>query len=100
MHLNDENKAYNGDFFIVCGIYAYFCPEQAISLKENERVVRFFLSMINKLPIIENILTILDTNSLTLFCLLNLTRVTIKKNKKRNSDYNGFRNKCNKNARN
>jgi NAD-dependent dihydropyrimidine dehydrogenase PreA subunit len=41
MQLNDEDVADVGDKCIGCGVCAYFCPEQAISLKENERIVRF-----------------------------------------------------------
>jgi NAD-dependent dihydropyrimidine dehydrogenase PreA subunit/predicted transcriptional regulator len=41
MYLNDDNIAYIGDLCIGCGVCAHFCPEQAISLKENERIVRF-----------------------------------------------------------
>jgi Pyruvate/2-oxoacid:ferredoxin oxidoreductase delta subunit len=41
MQLNDDNIATVGNKCIGCGVCAYECPEQAISLKENERVVRF-----------------------------------------------------------
>jgi len=41
MQLNDDNIADVGDSCIGCGVCAYFCPEQAILLKENERIVRF-----------------------------------------------------------
>ena len=41
MQLNDDNIADVGDICIGCGVWAYYCPEQAISLKENERIVRF-----------------------------------------------------------
>ena len=41
MQLNDDNIADVGDKCIGCGVCAYFCPEQAISLRENERIVRF-----------------------------------------------------------
>ncbi|MHA1190676.1 MAG: ATP-binding protein [Promethearchaeota archaeon] len=41
MQLNDDNIADVGDTCIGCGVCAYYCPEQAISLKENERIVRF-----------------------------------------------------------
>ncbi len=41
IQLNDDNIADVGDSCIGCGVCAYFCPEQAISLKENERIVRF-----------------------------------------------------------
>jgi NAD-dependent dihydropyrimidine dehydrogenase PreA subunit len=41
MQLNDDNIADVGDSCIGCGVCAYYCPEQAISLKENKRIVRF-----------------------------------------------------------
>ncbi len=41
MQLDDDNIADVGDKCIGCGVCAYFCPEQAISLRENERIVRF-----------------------------------------------------------
>ena len=41
MQLNDDNIADVGDTCIGCGVCAYYCTEQAISLKENERIVRF-----------------------------------------------------------
>ncbi|MHA1390972.1 MAG: 4Fe-4S binding protein [Promethearchaeota archaeon] len=41
MYLNDDNIADIGDRCIGCGVCAHFCPEQAIYLKENERIVRF-----------------------------------------------------------
>jgi ferredoxin len=41
MQLNDDNIANVGNLCIGCGVCAYFCPEQAISLKENDRIVRF-----------------------------------------------------------
>ncbi len=41
MHLNDDNIADIGDLCIGCGVCAHFCPEQAILLKESDRIVRF-----------------------------------------------------------
>jgi len=41
MQLNDDNIADVGDTCIGCGVCAHFCPEQAISLKESDRIVRF-----------------------------------------------------------
>ncbi|MHA1106960.1 MAG: 4Fe-4S binding protein [Promethearchaeota archaeon] len=41
MQLNDNNIAEVGDSCIGCGVCASLCPEQAISLLENERIVRF-----------------------------------------------------------
>lgn len=41
MQLNDDNNAEVGDKCIGCGVCAHFCPEQAITLMEIERIVRF-----------------------------------------------------------
>jgi Pyruvate/2-oxoacid:ferredoxin oxidoreductase delta subunit len=41
MLMNEDGKAERiGDFCIGCGVCAYFCPENAISLVEDERLVK------------------------------------------------------------